>query len=147
MRDKELEAEIVDGMVLQTIDGIQSTILEPTLTRKYYLKEINDLAARITIWREKKGFVTESHNIAEKLMLIVTELSEALEEIRNPRSWQRGNYIYLKAGKPEGFPMELMDALIRLLDLCAALRIDIASGLDIKMDFNEGRPYMHDKNF
>jgi NTP pyrophosphatase (non-canonical NTP hydrolase) len=45
--------------------------------------------------------------------------------------------------KPEGIPSELADVIIRVLDMCGALGIDIAAALADKMAFNETRPYRH----
>ena len=33
--------------------------------------------------------------------------------------------VYQEAGKPEGVPIELADAIIRILDYCGYARIDI----------------------
>ena len=139
--------KIVDEMVLLRTEGMESRIIIPKADDKYLCDKINELAAKITVWREDKGFDSGSDNLPEKLMLIVSELAEAMEELRNPRIWQRNNYVYFVGDKPDGFAIELIDALIRLLDLCAALRIDVASGLALKMNFNAGRPYKHDKQF
>ena len=46
-------------------------------------------------------------------------------------------------GKPEGFPAELADLLIRVGDLAAALGIDLDFEVRRKMAYNETRPYRH----
>lgn len=78
-------------------------------------------------------------NIPEKLMLVVSEVSEALEEYRNGRldTWQG------EGGKPEGFGIELIDALIRILDLAGHLKLDVDGLFWAKHEFNRGRPYRH----
>lgn len=45
--------------------------------------------------------------------------------------------------KPEGIPSELADIIIRVLDICGHLDIDIANALADKMAYNETRPYRH----
>lgn len=78
-----------------------------------------------------------------KLMLIVTEIAEAMEEIR---AGHKPNEEYAgKNGKPEGAPAELADAVIRIADLCGIVGIDLESAIQRKMAFNAGRPYLHGK--
>lgn len=79
--------------------------------------------------------------VAAKLMLIVSELSEALEEMRvDP---QRIREVHYAVKKPEGFGVELADAVIRIMDLCGALDIDIESLISIKHAYNETRSRRH----
>lgn len=82
--------------------------------------------------------------ISSKLMLAVGELSEAQEELRAGHSYSE---MYEKDGKPEGFAVELADAIYRLLHLAAALGIDIGLVLLQKHEFNLTRPHKHGKQF
>ena len=91
-----------------------------------------------------QGFWEEPINIPEKLCLIHSELSEALEEFRgsfNPTLY----YDEKNNMKPEGFGVELADAIIRILDLAEFLNIDIEEMIKIKMNYNKGREYKHGK--
>ena len=45
--------------------------------------------------------------------------------------------------KPEGFPIELADILIRVFDLAEAWDIDLEAALQEKMAYNETRAYRH----
>ncbi len=78
---------------------------------------------------------------AEKLMLMVSEIVEALEEFRNGHAVD--DVYYGPDNKPEGVPIELADTIIRIFDFCEANRIDLEHALTIKMKYNEGRPYKH----
>jgi NTP pyrophosphatase (non-canonical NTP hydrolase) len=64
-----------------------------------------------------------------KLMLVVTELSEAAEAVRS--------------GDNANFAEEIADAYIRLCDIVDATGIDIHAEIDKKMFKNEGRPVKH----
>ena len=68
--------------------------------------------------------------------------------------WGLGNFMYGKESlckyrsrKPEGVAVELADAVIRIADLCGHLGIDLEEVIEIKMAYNEGRPYKHGKKF
>lgn len=102
------------------------------------IKEMQDRA-----WKhsEDKGFhsTPEQLNIPSKLMLVVSELSEALEEYRDGKAvWYRGIN-----GKPEGIAAELADAVIRIGDLAGIIGFDLEAVIIDKMGYNDTRPYMH----
>lgn len=78
--------------------------------------------------------------IPKKLCLIHSEISEALEEHRNGFA---PNEVRVENGKPEGLPVELADAVIRIFDLCGACGIDLESAVRLKMAFNATRPHRH----
>jgi len=118
--------------------------------------KISDAAKKIHKCAQEKGWwdykpqsnATDFSNghIATKLLLATGELSEAFEEIR---AGKRPDEIYYKDSKetgtkkPEGVPIEIADCIIRLLDLCEYWNIDIEKALEVKMAFNEQRPYKH----
>lgn len=106
---------------------------------------IGGLAASIYQNAREKGFwpdVPRIGDIPEKIALMHSELSEALEEYRNHRP---SNSIYWKDGKPEGIPIEMADLIIRALDFCKGYNIDIEEAIRIKMEYNAGRPHKHGK--
>ena|ERR1700746_3109298 len=78
--------------------------------------------------------------IPEKLMLIVSEISEALEVYRDGR---HNEGVYYVNGKPEGFGIELSDALIRLLDLAGWMGISLDELAQTKHSYNLARSYRH----
>lgn len=105
---------------------------------------IKELQARSHATAMAHGFRADGRErFCEKMLLVMSEISEALEEFRNSR---RLNEVYESAGgKPEGIPIELADAVIRIADFCESNQIDLTAALELKMAFNESRPYMHGK--
>lgn len=100
---------------------------------------INELASLIHDWALHKGWWDNpDRNIGELIALTHSELSEALEE------WRVGRMkTEIVDGKPEGFPVELADAVIRILDVCESQGIDLEREIEQKMQYNETRPYRH----
>ncbi len=84
--------------------------------------------------------------IAKKLLLSVGEISyEAFEELRDGRDPLER--YYGEDGKPEGFPAEIADAIIRLLGVAYELGIDLQDVIEEKIDFNDTRPELHGRKF
>ncbi len=94
-------------------------------------KTLNGMARLCHRIAVQKGFWDKKRNIGEALMLIVTELSEAMEAYR--------------IQDRENFKEEIADAFIRLFDLCGGLRIDIEKEIAKKSAKNKHRPYKHGK--
>ena len=92
------------------------------------LNELSELCHAIAV---EKGFWDEERNIGEALMLIVTELAEAMESHRREEK--------------ENFKEELADTFIRLFDLCGGLQVDIEQEIIRKCEKNKKRPYKHGK--
>ena len=90
---------------------------------------------------KEKGWWDKEINIGEKIALIHSEVSEALEEYRDHGA--KKIYREKEGAKPEGFVFELADVYIRIADLCGELNLDLENALRIKMDFNRTRPYRH----
>ena len=98
---------------------------------------MNKLVNELHEVAKEKGW-WEAANIPEKIALIHSELSEALEDYRIGKM-----DIVLESGKPNGFPIEIADAVIRIFDLCGYLGIDIEQAIDIKKKYNLSRGYRH----
>ncbi len=102
---------------------------------------INELAKRINENAVEKGFydgITDNADpvwISNRLMLIVSELSEGLEGVR------QGNLS--SAPKSGGLGEELADACIRIFDLAHSLGIDLEAAIKEKMLYNSNRAFKH----
>lgn len=101
--------------------------------------DIHDMVKRAHKTATDKGWWDEQPNIPEKLALVHSEVSEALEAYRDGKM----QTYYMEDGKPEGFAPELADVVIRLADLCGYLDIDLEEAILTKMAYNETRSYRH----
>lgn len=77
--------------------------------------------------------------IAGRLANVHGEISEALECLRDGEmdTW------YGPTGKPEGIGIELADTIIRIMDLCEAIGIDLEECMSIKHEYNKTRSHRH----
>lgn len=101
---------------------------------------IDDFQRIIHQWGIEKGWTFEEKDVPEKLMLVVTEISEAMECYRVDDSVTD---LVIIDGKPEGLMVELADAIIRILHIAERFGVDMTGILRAKMLYNETRPYRH----
>ena len=124
---------------------------------------INELSKECHEIALSKGWYDgRKRGIPELIMLIVTELSEAVEADRNGKYARHNRDLNLKlALKPENpqfktdfksfikdtFEDEIADAFIRLFDMCGYLNIDIEKHIRAKIEYNKTREYKHGKRY
>jgi NTP pyrophosphatase (non-canonical NTP hydrolase) len=147
-----------DGQSREIVDNLASYSGQP---RDFgtSLTELRDHAFRIA---REHGF--KDATIGEDLMLMVTELAEAMEDHRHGKEptefWykdaggtqfktlddaQRLSMNNRKGFKPCGIASELADVIIRVLHFSGKHGIDIEKAVKEKMAFNESRPFRHGK--
>lgn len=115
---------------------------------------MNELARKIHENAVKHGFYDDEREIGTLLMLCVSELSEALEADRKGRHAKPFESLSLEDFKgkfeqnfKDTFEDELADTIIRILDLCGYLKIDIEEHVRLKMKYNEMRENKHGKKY
>lgn len=100
---------------------------------------LNELAKEIHEEAQRHGWWYEERNVFELLALVHSEVSEAVEDCRHGLM----DTYFEPDGKPCGYPSELADIIIRVLDMAEAAGIDIDHEIRIKVDYNKTRPYRH----
>lgn len=137
-----------------------------TLDGQAFIKCYEGMTCAITKWAVRKGFWEHREALVEKLsdhpdswnnlqalveklvkyqklLLVVTELAEAAEGIRDVVAGE-------EASKVDGFTNEeeeVADAVIRLMDYGGYYNLKIAACIQAKMAVNEQRPTRHGKVF
>lgn len=103
-----------------------------------FQKDVHQCAVDHGWWEDKGGT-----SFGEKLALMHSELSEALEAFRDcgdpTKVWDDPN----RPGKQEGVPVELADCIIRIFDYMEHVGVDMEKVLRDKHEYNLSRPYRH----
>jgi NTP pyrophosphatase (non-canonical NTP hydrolase) len=86
------------------------------------------------------GWWETERNFPEQLMLMVSELSEVLEEYR---IYGLSKILQNENGKPSGIAVEFADLFIRVADTCGRYNIPLEEALRLKLAYNKTRPYRH----
>ena len=107
----------------------------------YDAAEENGWHDDVNQFRARAGM--ENNWVGNKLMLVVSELCEAQDELRKGHN---PDHIYLsEKEKPEGFLVEMADAVIRIFDLLGVLGLndDLQEVIEAKLAHNRARGYKH----
>jgi len=111
---------------------------------------LNDYIDEVTEINVTKGWREDitsprPNSPGDLLMLTVSELAEALEEVRDHRGLNETYTVIDKDGleKPEGVPIELADAIIRICDMAGRWNINLEQAMRTKLEYNRLRPYKH----
>ena len=112
---------------------------------------LNYLAQEIYQNNKEKGFWDKERNVGEMLMLVTSELGEAMEAHRKGRfanleAYEEFSEDFEDAIK-DTFEDEIADSVIRLLDMCGGLGIDIDTHIRLKLEYNKTRERLHGKKY
>jgi NTP pyrophosphatase (non-canonical NTP hydrolase) len=149
---------------MNTIKELQKEIHKISKSKEFW----EDQGITLSVLKSKDCHLSYYHTkhyiISQKLMLVVAELGEALEALRNNRrSNNKIKYVpelqdkfgmtikYSVTGFEKDikdtFEDELADSVIRILDLAEWLGIDLETHIKLKMEYNKTRPIKHNKEF
>lgn len=121
---------------------------------KETMKEIYEI-------NKKNGFWENEMPVGVRLMLVVSELSEALEADRKGRKAKLGDFLLISNEEDSGdifkykfetfikdsFEDEIADAVIRLFDMAQGMGMDLEFHIKQKMRYNSLREYKHGKKY
>lgn len=115
-----------------------------------FLETMENLQKNLHANSKDKGFWEgpDNQNIPTKLMLIVSEVAEAMEAHRvgNPLSTKLhadGEVIDKVDINKTVFAEEMADVVIRVMDLCEHMGIELGRVILAKANYNKGREKMH----
>ena len=122
------------------------------------VKSLTLLAKEIHAANKEKGFYDKPVETGTQLMLITSELSEALEADRHGLRANRPGFeeavksgaeftVAFKETMKDSYEDEIADAIIRLFDHCGYKGIDIHFHIENKLKYNRSRDKMHGKKY
>lgn len=109
-----------------------------TELRRRVVRAIDCLVDEAQRIEKEHGFGMQTPG--EDIALMHSELSEALEDIRDGRGVSE---TYFEGKKPCGVPSELADVIIRICGFSRRHGIDLAEAIVTKMLYNETRTFRH----
>lgn len=100
-------------------------------TIRIFLSDLSGIVHELNLewWLDPETKQPVKRNVGEMLMLIVSELGEAMEAHRRQA---RDSHLPHRPG----LEVELADALIRLVDCCAGCHLDLAGAVCEKLRYN-----------
>jgi NTP pyrophosphatase (non-canonical NTP hydrolase) len=149
---------------MNTIKELQKEIHQIAIKKGFWEDDITlDINYRQANIEYDQSPISLSYTVSRKLMLIVSELGEALEALRNNKLCNKSiNIQDYKDLNNESLPDiisvvdtfikdtfedELADSVIRILDLAEWLGIDLETHIKLKIEYNKTRDIKHNKEF
>jgi NTP pyrophosphatase (non-canonical NTP hydrolase) len=134
VEDRIREAEAMTRAYTEQQVGAALAVMSTAL-----VPQINMLAVQLAEANAAKGF-WESDNTGEKIALMHSELSEALEA-------DRKKLVSDHIPNFTGIEEELADCMIRILDFAGHHRLRLGEAIIEKALYNLSRPYKHGKGY
>jgi hypothetical protein len=147
IHDRNIRAGFYDPERVRGFDGMM-------------MNAVTELAEAQEEWRAGRGYTETYWKIKQAPAALMQQFKEINGRlyVRNYNydfdasedEWLEMTPLLLRAMpnltkhlQPEGIPTELADAIIRILDVCAYHKIDIAAAVADKMAYNETREHRH----
>ena len=108
-------------------------------TERDILHVTNHLIGKAHATAQQKGWHDEPREQGTEIALVMSELAELLEDLREGVT----DLIPEDGGKPIGPTSEIADVFIRLYDFCGKYDLPLPEMLVAKMAYNLGREYRH----
>ena len=162
----------LSNLTLDLLRDMQQTIGKANDDKGFHEDRPKTMRIGATVAGQKERNAQLANWQGNKLLLIVSEVVEAHDEIRNGRAADETYYaepqlpnslvaevgvakarelITADAGdkprKPEGVPSEIADAVIRCFDFAYTEGFDLAGIIAEKLEYNATRPFKHGKKF
>jgi len=144
--------------------GLMLNVLQDHIHDMNELKGFHDDRPQQRDFLAERGYDFDAYNTnlaqwqGNKLLLIVSEVVEAHDEIRNGRAANETYYPTARPNedgtwaewgtfKPEGVPSEIADTVIRCFDFAGTEGFDLGAIILEKLAYNSTRGYKHGKQF
>lgn len=138
--EESLQVMTVTDIATYHLDALAKEVFQNNKAKGFW-----DAAKTATMYVDDTGqtvsepdFVPELRNTGELLMLMVSELAEAMEAFRKDKMDDH-------LPQYKGVYVEVADALIRILDYAGAHEIPLGEIVRAKLEYNKTRPYKHGK--
>ena len=105
-----------------------------------FIKSFTMISSVVKNICDEHGFDIDKLGDGMAIALMHSELSEALQYIRNEKT---SDHISPFTGVEE----ELADVIIRIMHYASHYKLDLASAIITKILYNDKRPYKHGKKF